>query len=182
MTPLVPVGATNRDQRPALPRAQKFSPTSLVERAREWFISAAAPTLPGSSQLQACGPNLSLQCLWAYWACCGPESWPMIGFLVVFRPWWPSRWHFFVLLLLYLFFFCFLLYFLILYAFSFRKIINFLLMPLVFKFENNFLVFLFSLLLYLFYFVINFTIKIVFSCFLICFLHYLFSFVFCFNF
>ena len=76
-----------------LPRAQKFSPTSLVERAREWFISAAAPTLPSSSQLQAFVPNLSLQCLWAYWACCGPESWPMVGFLVVFRPWWPSRWH-----------------------------------------------------------------------------------------
>ena len=38
-------------------------------------------------------------------------------------------------------FFCFLLYFLILFAFSFRKIINFLLVPLVFKFENTFLVF-----------------------------------------
>ena len=84
-----------------LPRAQKFSPTSLVERAREWFISAAAPTLPSSSQLQAFRPNLSLQCLWAYWACCGPESWPMVGFLVVIRPWGPSRWHFFL-------FFCFL--------------------------------------------------------------------------
>ena len=43
-----------------------------------------------------------------------------------------------------------LLYFLILFAFSFRKIINFLLVPLVFKSENSFL---FSLLLYLFYFV-----------------------------
>ena len=101
---LVPPTGTNGL---VLPCAQKFSPTSLVERAREWFISAAAPTLPSSSQLQAFGPNLSLQCLWAYWACCGPESWPMVGFLVVFRPWWPSRWHFFVFLLLYLFSFVF---------------------------------------------------------------------------
>ena len=43
-----------------LRRGQKFSPISLVERAREWFISAAAPTLSSSSQLQAFGPNLSL--------------------------------------------------------------------------------------------------------------------------
>ena len=61
--PLVPVGGTNRDQRPCAAPHQKFSPTSLVERAREWFISAAAPTLSSSSQLQALGPNRSL-CLW----------------------------------------------------------------------------------------------------------------------
>src|SRR3954471_10187400 len=102
----------------------------------------------------------------------------MVGFLVVFRLWGPSRWHFFVflffccfiyfilfllttkyLLLLFLFFpvfvlfstiLFFLLYFQILFAFSFRKIINFLLVPLVFKFENTFFC---SLLLYLFYFI-----------------------------
>ena len=53
-------------------------------------------------------------CLWAYWAFCGPESWPINGFLVVFRPWWPSRWHIFCFLfsfLLYLFCFVFLLFF-----------------------------------------------------------------------
>ena len=38
-------------------RGQKFSPTSLVERAREWFISTTAPTLSSSSPLQAYGPN-----------------------------------------------------------------------------------------------------------------------------
>ena len=80
------------------------------------------------------------------------------GFLVVFRPWVPSRRHFFSLYLLLLFlffsqflvlfsalfiFFCFVLYFLILFAFSFRKIINFLLVPFVFKFENTFFVFCF---------------------------------------
>ena len=62
---LVPVRGTNRDQRPCAAPRQKFSPTSLVERAREWFISAAAPTLSSSSQLQAFGPNLTL-------CCCGP--------------------------------------------------------------------------------------------------------------
>ena len=41
--------------------------------------------------------------------------------------------------------FGFLLYFLILFAFSFRKIINFLLVPLVFKFGNSFFVFFVSL-------------------------------------
>src|SRR3990170_4821940 len=58
-TSFVPVGATNRDQRPARCGGM-FSPTSLVERAREWFISAAAPTLSSSSQLQAFGPTLLL--------------------------------------------------------------------------------------------------------------------------
>ena len=53
-----------------------FSPTSLAERLRHLFISAAAPSLSNSSELQAYGPNLTLLCLWAYWACCGPESWP----------------------------------------------------------------------------------------------------------
>ena len=78
-------------------RGQKFSPTSLAERAREWFISAATHTLSSSSQQQAYGPIHTLLCLWAFWAFCGPESWPnkLVGFLVVFRPWWPSRRHFF---------------------------------------------------------------------------------------
>ena len=76
MPPLVPVGGTNRDQRPCAAPRQNFSPTSLVERARDWFISAAAPPartrlncrLSGLTVLFACG---------AYWAFCGPESWPM---------------------------------------------------------------------------------------------------------
>ena len=51
---------------PVLPASRpKFSPTSVVKRAQEWFISAAAPTLSSSSQLQAFGPNLTL-------CCCGP--------------------------------------------------------------------------------------------------------------
>ena len=91
--PLVPVGGTNRDQRPCAAPRQKFSPTSLAERLRQWFISAAALTTLSSSQMQAYGPILSLFACGAYWAFCGPESWPMDGFLVVFRPWWPSRWH-----------------------------------------------------------------------------------------
>ena len=36
----------------------KFSPTSLVERGSEWFLSFAAATLSSSSLLQAYGPNL----------------------------------------------------------------------------------------------------------------------------
>ena len=34
-----------------------FSPTSLAERLRQWFISAAARTTSSSSQLQAYGPK-----------------------------------------------------------------------------------------------------------------------------
>ena len=67
-----------------------FSPTSLAEERQDLFISPAPPSPLNSSELQASGPNLALLCLWAF---CGPESWPMDGFLVVFRPWWPSRWH-----------------------------------------------------------------------------------------
>ena len=107
----------------------------------------------------------------------------MVGFLVVFRPWWPNRWQFFKFSALFIFF-CFLLYFLIPFAFSFRKIINFLLVPLVLKFENTFFVFLFCFVLYLFYFVSTYNkilIVAIFNYFLVffCFLHYLFSFVFC---
>ena len=52
----------------ALPaRGQKFSPTSLVEGAREWFISAAAHTLSSSSQQQAYGPNCTI-------FACGPTG------------------------------------------------------------------------------------------------------------
>ena len=77
---LVPVGATNRDQRPCAARGQKLSPTSLVERGSEWFISSTAAALSSSSQMQAYGPNVTLCCLLAYWAFCGPESWPRLGF------------------------------------------------------------------------------------------------------
>ena len=128
------------------------------KRGSEWFISSTAAALSGSSQMQAYGPNVTLCCLLAYWAFCGPESWPMVGFLVIFRPWGLSRRHFFFVFFVffnyccyfYLFFqffllfsalfifFCFLLYFLIVFAFSFRKFINFLLVPLVFKYENTF--------------------------------------------
>ena len=110
MPPLVPVGATNRDQRPCAARGQKFSPTSLVESVDYLFISTAASSLSNSSELQAYGPNLTLLCLWACWAFCEPESWPMVGFLVVFRPWVPSRWHNFFLCFLFsllLYLFCF---------------------------------------------------------------------------
>src|SRR3954468_14412004 len=92
----------------------------------------------------------------------------MDGFLVVFRPWGPVGCNFFVffvaLFILFCFYlqqntyccyfyffpvflFCFLHYlfsfvfcfiFLINFAFSFRKIISFLLVPLVLKFENTF--------------------------------------------
>ena len=87
-----------------------FSPTSLAERLRQWFISAAALTTSSSSQMQAYGPIMSLFACGAYWAFCGSESWPMDGFLVVFRPWWPSRWHNFFLCFLFsllLYLFCF---------------------------------------------------------------------------
>ena len=80
MPPLVPAGGTNRDQRHCAARGQKFSPTSLVERGSEWFISPGAAAHSSSSQLQAYGPKLALCCLWAYWAFCGPESWPRLGF------------------------------------------------------------------------------------------------------
>src|SRR3954471_7162768 len=98
--PLVPVVATNRDDPCATAErcGGKFSPTSLVEEEPGWFISAAARTTSSSSQMQAFGPNLLLYCLWACWAICGPGSWPNIGFQVVSRPFWPSRWHFFLFL------------------------------------------------------------------------------------
>ena len=62
MPPLVPVGATNRDQWPLLPRAQKFSPTSLAEGRQHWFISAGVPTDSSSSLMQAFGPKLATAC------------------------------------------------------------------------------------------------------------------------
>ena len=120
---LVPVGATNRDQRVALvplratnrdqwpctaARWWEFSPTSLVGSADDLFISSAASSLSNSSELQAYGPKLTLICLWAYWASYGPESWPMVGFLVIFRPWGPSRWDFFFFVALFILF-CFYL-------------------------------------------------------------------------
>ena len=106
----------------------EFSPTSLVERAREWFISAAAPTLSSSSQLQAFGPNLTL-------CCCGPIG-PSAGLnpgpgwvssriqavvaqqVAVFKK-NPVFWFCF---LHYLFSFVFFLYFLILFAFRSAKL------------------------------------------------------------
>ena len=90
-----------------------FSPTSLAEERQDLFISPAPPSPLNSSELQASGPNLALLCLWACWAFCGPESWPMDGFLVVFRPWWPSRWHFF-LFPVFSFIFCFIYFILFL--------------------------------------------------------------------
>ena len=82
-----------------------FSPTSLAEERQDLFISPAPPSPLNSSELQAPRPNLALLCLWACWAFCGPESWPIDGFLVVFRPWWPSRWHFFIFPSFFVFFF-----------------------------------------------------------------------------
>src|SRR4051812_4347525 len=94
--PLVPVGAANRDDPCATAErcGGMFSPTSLAEEEREWFISADARTSLSSSQTQAFGPTLLLYCLWDCWAVCGPGSWPNIGFQVVSRPFWPSRWLF----------------------------------------------------------------------------------------
>ena len=106
---LVPVRATNRDQWPCTAAWWwEFSPTSLVERGAQWFISPTAAPLSSSSPLQAYGPNCHCYAWWAYWAFCGPESWPMDGFLVVFRPWWPSRWHIFYFLPVFCFLFCFI--------------------------------------------------------------------------
>src|SRR3954471_23747478 len=98
--PLVPVGSTNRDDPCATAErcGGKFSPTSLAEEEPEWFISAAARTTSSSYQIQAFGPTLLLYYLLAYWAVCGPGSWPNIGLHVVSRPYWPSRWHFFLFL------------------------------------------------------------------------------------
>ena len=76
-----------------------------------------------------------------------------------------------------------MLYFLIVFAFSFRKIINFLLVPLVFKFENTFFVFLFSFLLYLFYFVSTYNkiLIVIFFCFVFCIIYFLLFFALFFN-
>ena len=109
-----------------------FSPTSLAERLRQWFISAAALTTSSSSQMQAYGPILSLFACGSYWAFCGPESWPMDGFLVVFRPWWPSRWHNFFPL----------------FFFSFALFVFFLLTT-----KNLFILFLITYVFYFNYFI-----------------------------
>ena len=124
--PLVPVGGTNRDQKPRAARAQMFSPTSLAERGVQWFISPTAAPLSSSSPLQAFGPNCHWYARWAYWAFYGPESWPIDGFLVVFTPWRPSRWHIFF------YFFPVFLFSFLLYLFCFvstynKKLIYFIL-------------------------------------------------------
>ena len=142
---LVPVGATNRYQctpfnpcwcyqpgpkAPVLPASgPKFSPTLLVERGAQWFISPTAAPLSSSSPPQAFGPTCYCFAWWAFWVYCGPESWPIVGFHVVFRPWWPNRWQFlfyfssfFVLFFALFIFFCFLLYFLIVFAFRSAKL------------------------------------------------------------
>src|SRR3954464_6107948 len=75
-----------------------FTPTSLAERLRQWFISAAALTTSSSSQMQAYGPILLLLACGPTGPSCGPE----------FRPWWPSRWHTFYFLPVFCFHFCFI--------------------------------------------------------------------------
>ena len=134
---MVPVGATNRDQRGhwfflepptgtnVLARCGgKFSPTSLAERAQHLFISCAAAQVLSSSLIcrhYTCLP-LSLPC-WAYWAC-EPASWPMCRWVSSrMQAVWPIRRHFFIFSSIFLFFelfifFWFLLYFFILFAFS----------------------------------------------------------------
>ena len=121
-----------------------FSPTSLAEERQDLFISPAPPSPLNSSGLQASGRNLALLCLWACWAFCGPESWPMDGFLVVFRPWWPSRWHFFIFPSFFVFFFALF----ILFCFYLQ--------------QNTYLFyFILFLMTYLFYFmIILFAIKV----------------------
>ena len=125
---------------PRLPKPRcggMFSPTSLAEERQDLFISPAPPSPLNSSELQASGPNLALLCLWACWAFCGPESWPMDGFLVVFRPWWPSRWHFFLFFPVY--FFSFLLY-LFYFVSTYNKILIYF---ILFYFVCNYLLILF---------------------------------------
>ena len=114
---------------PVLPASgPKFSPTSLVERGAQWFISPTAAPLSSSSPPQAFGPTCYCFALWAFWAYCGPESWPIVGFLVVFRPWGPSRRHFFVF-----FTYCCYIYFFPVFCFVFC-IIYFLLFFALFLF------------------------------------------------
>ena len=57
-------------------------------------------------------------CLWAYWALCGPGSWPNIGLQVISILFWPSRWHFLLFLKEILKFQTFLTSFDIFYAFN----------------------------------------------------------------
>ena len=119
---------------PVLPASgPKFSPTSLVERGAQWFISPIAAPLSSTSPLQAYGPNCHCYAWWAYWAFCGPESWPIDGFLVVFRPWWPSRWHIFILCL-FCFLFCFIYF--VLFLLTTKNLF------ILFYFVSNYLFFL----------------------------------------
>ena len=114
-------------------RVQKFSPTSLVERARKWFISADAPTLSSSSQMQAYGPKRTI-------CACGPIE-PIaglnpgpIGFLVVFRSWWPNRWQIFYFFPVFCFLF-FFLYFVLFYFILFCFVYNYL---FILFYDNSF--------------------------------------------
>ena len=155
---MVTVGATNCDQCPlysrlvpptgtnglVLPRAQKFSPTSLAEGRRHLFISAGVPPHSSSSLMQAFGPKLA--------TACGP-----IGPSAGLNP-GPCRVSsriqaveaqqeafFLVFSFLFLYFFGFFYFYLKLNTYSFlvisfcfqvTKIINFLLVPLVLNFEQ----------------------------------------------
>ena len=57
-----------------------FSPTSLAERLRQWFISAAALTTSSSSQMQAYGPILSLCACGPTGPSAGLNPGPLMGF------------------------------------------------------------------------------------------------------
>ena len=80
MPPLVPVGGTNRDQRPCAAPRQKFSPTSLAEREPHLFIRCGAPELSSSSLKQAYGPNLSVHACGPTGPSAGLNPGPWMGF------------------------------------------------------------------------------------------------------
>ena len=55
--------------------ARKFSPTSLAEGAREWFISPTPAALSSSSQMQAFGPKHTVSILGLLRACILAYGW-----------------------------------------------------------------------------------------------------------
>ena len=92
---LVPVGATNRDQRVALVPVRatnrdqwpctaawgwEFSPTSLAEREPHLFITCGAPELSSSSLKKAYGPNLFVHACGPTGPSAGLNPGPWMGF------------------------------------------------------------------------------------------------------
>ena len=98
----------------------------------------------------------------------------MVGFLVVFRAWWPSTWHFFIFFMLYLFYFvstynkkltiAIFIYFIKVYLFYFYKV-YFVSTSLFYKSLFYFSLFCFYLFIVLnfnlFYFVSTYLLKFI---------------------